>query len=124
MIKKDKAKALAKDIFRILKQKEVKEIRQLGDLNLEFFFYYPETMAEVFKYTEAKALPELSEIKSHTTIRDFIAAIRSYYAILNDDGKKQLIKFVIQAKILGSAKTKIGAPNTDNIDTLKNLLND
>jgi Zinc knuckle len=61
-----------------------------------------------FEYKEAKHLPELKEVKTNTAIRDFLAAVRAYHDILSAEGKTQLISFVINAKILGTAKTKLG----------------
>jgi hypothetical protein len=51
-------------------------------------------------------LPELREIKDSTSIRDFLAAIQAHHDTLSDVGKPQLITFVINAKMMGSAKTR------------------
>jgi hypothetical protein len=83
-----------------------------------------EEMAEKFKYTEAKALPCLTETKSDVAVRDFIASIEGYYDELEDGaaGKIKLVNFVLKSKVQGAAKTKIGDAVVKNLEELKNLL--
>ncbi len=73
-------------------------------INLKQFF----EMGESYKYSEAKALPELKSVETHTAVRDFLAVIKGYHDTLKDEDKPTLIKFVIATKILSDAKTKIG----------------
>jgi hypothetical protein len=75
-----------------------------------------------YKYSEAKSLPPLSEINSDTAVRDFIEAIKGYHDDLNDDGKKKLIKFILTAKVQGTAKTKIGDEKVEDLGALTGLL--
>jgi hypothetical protein len=83
--KKNLLKVIAKEIFKLLKNKERAETEnELQDFFIEILF--GEIMGEVYKYKEARGLPELGEIKTHTTVRDFIATVKGYYDTLNPDG--------------------------------------
>jgi hypothetical protein len=57
-------------------------------------------------------------------VRDFIATVKGYYDTLNPDGKASLIAFIVNTKVTGAVKTKIGSPAIRIIEELKNLLNE
>jgi hypothetical protein len=122
--KKNLLKVIAKEIFKLLKNKERAETENelQGDFFIEILF--SEIMGKVYKYKEARGLPELGEIKTHTTVRDFIVTVKGYYDTLNPDGKASLIAFIVNRKVTGAGKTKIGSPEIRTIEELKNLLNE
>jgi hypothetical protein len=71
-----------------------------------------------------RGLPELKTVEGHTSVRDFLAAVRGYHQTLNDNGKVALINFVLETKILGEARTKIEeATGMTSITDLTTLLN-
>jgi hypothetical protein len=79
-------------------------------------------MAE-FEYKEAKHLAELREVKNNTDVRDFIASIQAYHDILTPNAKQTLIAFIINSKIIGTAKTKFGdGQGIVTLDGLKSTL--
>jgi len=121
--KENKIKLVTQNIFTLLKSKENRTPQSENSeiFYLELLF---QDMGDDYKYKEARGLPELGEVKSHTTIRDFIATIKGYYDTLNEEGKRSLISFITNTKITGSVKTKIGNPLLHNLTELKNLLNE
>jgi hypothetical protein len=74
-----------------------------------------------FNYDTASRLPILSKTGSEET-RDFLNAVESYWEFLDEAGKSQLVKYVVQAKIIGPAKTKIGSAVPTTLSNLKTLL--
>jgi hypothetical protein len=114
-----------KFIFTTLREKEKAETEI--DIEIASLFNTNETnnnMTEIFKYSEARHLPELRTVDSHTTVRDFIASIKGYHDLLVAAGQISLIKFVLATKIQGEAKTKIGAEEVDSLTELTTLLNE
>jgi hypothetical protein len=78
-----------------------------------------------FEFKEAKHQLKLREVKDNTSIRDFLAAIQAYHDTLSAVGNPLLIAFVINAKVLGSAKTKHGdGQGCATITDLKALLHE
>jgi Zinc knuckle len=73
-----------------------------------FFQYIDNIKMAAYEYKEAKHLPELKDVRNNTSIRDFISTITAYHDELNEEGKVRLVQFLINAKILGTAKTKLG----------------
>jgi hypothetical protein len=75
-----------------------------------------------YSYAEARHLPEFTDVNSDVKGRDFISTVESYYTELKEADRPRLIRFVLQAKIQGAAKTKIGEATVETLEDVKTLL--
>lgn len=70
---------------------------------------------ETFSFETALNLPRL-EKTSVTAVKEFLAIPRFYYDMLNDDGKIILLKFLVNASVVGAAKTRLGDSSYSSFD--------
>lgn len=76
------------------------------------------TRMAAFDFNIGFKLPELSSSKA-TDVNTFLAAIKVYHDSLSADGKTMLINFVLAAKILKEAKTRLGTTKVESFEQLK-----